>query len=146
MPALDYNNKTADTTHDISAAATKSTAAVEMARAGLVKGLKCVVFITEASAQDFSTNKARAYFEYSTDNGSTYHRAGVGEFKLGASGVLNLQRIEFPVDLDIVPEQNAEGDIQWRVTTDIGSTIANADDFNFQAYLGAGVGAKGTVD
>lgn len=145
MPALDYINKTAETVHDISAATLKSTAAINMGRAGLVKGLYCTVFITAVSAANLSDGDVHAYFEYTTDNGTTWHRAGVGKFVAGSTGIA-LQAITFPVELDIVPEQNAPGDLDWRVTVDIGATEADADDFSFQGWLAGQTGKSGIVN
>lgn len=142
MPAFDYINKAAAVTFDISAAITKSTAAVEMSRAGLVKGLWCVVEVGvggATSAVDLVATgvRLRFTFEYSTDNGSHYRAAGNGEAKISTSGVAH-HFIAFPVTLDIVTEQNAPGDIQWRVTGDFVAVTADADDFDFAAFLTAG--------
>lgn len=148
MPALDFINKTADTAHDISAAILASTVAVNMGRAGLVKNQKFIVFVTAVSAADFtsgSVRRLRFYLEYTTDNGTTYHRAGAAEGIIGDTGI-PLQMVEGACEVDIVPEQNAPGDIDWRITSDITATLADADDFSFQGYLGAPAGAVGVVD
>lgn len=129
---FDYTVATAVTTHDISVNVEQSSAAVELARAGLVKDLACTVFITEVTAQ--AVGLVTFVFEYSTDNGTTYHDAGAGEMTAPATK----KQISFPIGFqDIIPEQNAAADIQWRVSSRIASVIVNADDFSWQAYLGS---------
>lgn len=145
MPALDFINKTVEQDVDISTDILTSSAAVNMGKAGLSKGLYCTVFVTAASVADMASGQVRAYFEYTTDNGTTWHRAGTGEFAAGAAGI-PLQMITFPVELDIVPEQNDGDDIDWRVSVDIGVTEASADDFSFQAYLAGQTGKTGLIN
>lgn len=137
-PALDFINGTAETTVDVSAAATASATAVALGKSGLPNNLYCNVLVTEASAANFQTRQLTFYFEYTTDGGTTYHRAGAGGGKIGIVGVgVPKQGLSFPIGLnDIVTEQNAASDIKWRVTADIGSTLSTTDDFNFQAYIG----------
>ena len=151
MPALDYLQSTAVTTADISADANglKSTAAVNLGRSGFPQNMYCTVVVSEASAADFtsgSTRRLRFRCEYTTDNGTTWHVAGMGDGKSSSAGV-PLQLVTFPVGLtDIVPEQNAASDIDWRVTSDIQATLASADDFDFQGFLGYNAGQYAQVE
>lgn len=151
MPALDNSMATAETAFDIDgSAANVVTAAVNLGRAGLPKNAYCTVLITEASAANFnagSTRSAWAVFEYTTDNGTTYHKAGAGAFKCDANGMPK-QGHTFPVSLDIVPELNNSDDIDWRVNFFLSANFAatNADNFNFQGYLGADTAFTGLVE
>lgn len=147
-PVMDYSNKTADTVHDVSAAATSAAAAVAMGRPGLVSRSKFVVVVTEASAANFdvANHSLKFHFEYSTDNATTWRRSGSVSGKCTNAGGVPKQIVEGSCAIDDVPEQNASADIQWRVVSDIGATLATTDDFQFQAYLGHGVGAAGQVD
>jgi len=143
MPAFDDLAKSALTTHDISAAATQATAGVALGRTGLVEGLSCTVVVgaSDASAAAFP-NGIKFHFEYSTNGGSTWRRAGQGFVSNGAKRIAS-----FPIGFtDIVPEQNADADIDWRVVADIVAVIADADDYSFQAYLTGRQGFSAVID
>jgi hypothetical protein len=129
--ALDYLMKTAETVHDISDNVLKSAVAVNLGKTGLIDKLACTVFITEVSAQ--AVNPVIFNFEYTLDNGANWYRHGSGTVKTVAAKTM----ISFPVGFgDLVPELVPEADIDWRVTSQIPATVANADDFAWQAYLG----------
>lgn len=143
MPAFDDLAKSALTAHDISAAATQATVAQPLGRTGLVEGLSCTVVIgaSDASAVAFP-NGIKFHFEYTTNNGSTWRRGGQGFVASGAKRICS-----FPVGfLDIVPEQNADTDIDWRVVADIVAVIADADDYSFTAYLTGRQGFGAVID
>ncbi len=138
MPALDYINKTEEKTADISAASTVSTNAVENSRAGFAKGEGFTVVVTAASAANMNTDVTRVlnfYLDISLDNGTTYHPIGVAAGQISAAGV-PLQMVWGPVEKDIVPENYVPANIQWRGRADWTNVLADADDFNFQFYLG----------
>lgn len=146
MPAFDNDVKTATVIHDISANVTQASAAVNLGRVGFPEGLTLVVHVTEASLQDFSANGVEVYLEYTTDNGTTYRRAGGLSLEATASGVPT-QLKQAPVGfIDIDPEQHAEADIDFRVVSDIGAVIANADDFSWIAYLTGRMGFPSEQD
>lgn len=138
MPALDFINKTVDKVADISAAASVASAQVEMSRAGLAKAEGVVVTVSVGSAANMDTDVARKltfYFEVSKDNGTTFYRLGAGSGVISAAGV-PVQMLWFPVEQDIVPENYAAANIQWRIVADWTNVLADADDFNFQGWLG----------
>lgn len=140
MPAMDYLNKTATTTHDISASATSSATAIALGRSALPDDLYCTVQITDASVANFTTVTYKARFEYTTDGGTTYREAGAVSMKCGpnTSGV-PLQTRSFPVGyMDIDPEQHTATNIKWRVTMTLSSTVSDADDIDWIAYLSSG--------
>lgn len=141
---LDSNMKVT-VTHDISLNVTQSSSAVALGRVGLPEGATLVVVVesSDTSSANFP-NPVRVYFEYTTDGGTTWRRGGSVELQAGSSG-LPAQVRAAPVGFaDIVPERHASDDIQWRVTSDIGATIASSDDFTYTAYL-AGRGSAGAV-
>ena len=148
MPALDYLQKTASVTHDISASATSSATAVNLGRSGLPTDLYCTVIVTAASAANFTTVTLKARFEYTTDNGTTYREAGSTSMKCGPNTAgVPLQMRTFPIGLtDIVPEQNAAADIDWRVTMTLSATVADADDYDWEAWLSTSAGQPAVID
>ena len=138
MPALDFINKTAETTADVSAGLTASTAAINLGKSALSKGEGVTVLVTEASAANFNTTNARSlrfYFEYTTDNGTIWRRAGVNDGVISAAGI-PIQQLWIPVEHDIPNENFTASDIDWRITADWEEALATTDDFNFQGYLG----------
>lgn len=149
MPAFDNatNSKSAATTFDISAAATQATTAVNLGKQGLPEGSSCTVVISGGSAVAYP-NGLRFHFEYTTDNGNTWHKAGSGAANAlnSAVGVVP-QVVTFPIGLkDIVPDANAEADIDWRVVADITAVIASALDPIFTAYLTGRQGFHGPIN
>lgn len=150
MPALDYLNKTTLTLVDVSnnPGLRHPSAAVEMARAGLVKGQRFTVVVdnTNPSDANFNTRTLTFEFEYSTDNGTTYRRAGAASAKVITDGRVPGQVVQGSCDMDIVVEQNDPAHIQWRVAAVLSSNLNAANDFNFTAYLGAETGFPGIVD
>lgn len=140
MPALDYLNKTASTTHDISASATSSATAVALGRSALPADLYCTVLVTAISVANFTTLTLKARFEYTTDNGTTYRESGSVSMKCGPNTAgVPLQAKSFPVGhLDIDPEQHTATSIKWRVTMTLSSTVSDADDYDWEAYLSHG--------
>lgn len=146
MPALDILNDAPSTIHDISANVTQSTAAVPLGRGALsLLSSGFTVIVTEASAANFGTQQVRVFLEYSTDNGTTWHPAGVCGLASSAAGV-PLQVRSAPSGVDIVPEQNVDTDIDWRATSDVGTVIASADDFTYIVFLGANTGFPADID
>lgn len=144
MPAMDYLNKSAEITFDVTNNTSQSTAAVLMNRHGLVENLKCVAVVTEASAANYSTRTLLARMEYTTDNGTHWRSAGECSMQCGtvAAGGVPLQIHEFPVGvMDITVEQYSAANISWRGTVLLSSTLSTTDTFNVQFYLGATVGA-----
>lgn len=139
MPALDFLNKTATTTHDISASATSSATAVALGRSALPVDLYCTVAITAISVANFTTLTLKARFEYTTD-GTTYHESGSVDMKCGPNTAgVPLQARSFPVGFqDIDPEQHTATNIKWRVTMTLSSTVSDADDYDWVAYLSHG--------
>jgi hypothetical protein len=130
---FDALQRTALTSHDISASATASAVGIALGRTGLVEGLTCSVSVGESDVSAVAfPNPIRCYFEYTTDGGSTWRRGGAGTILNPATKRI----ISFPVGFaDIVPEQNTDANIQWRVTMDITAVIASADDYDFRGYL-----------
>lgn len=140
MPALDFIDKSAETTVDISANVVTNTAAVEMSRAGFALGEGVTVYVTEASAANMNTTNSRslsAALEVSVDNGTTYFKVAERSLSISAAGV-PLQRVWMPVMLDFVPERYTPANIQWRGSVFISEVLASADDFNVQFWLGNG--------
>lgn len=135
MPALDYINKTDETTFDISAGASSTTNAVENGRAGFNVGEGFTAVITALSAANFVDRALNIYLDVSVDNGSTYYPIGVIPMQISASGV-PLQMKWGPVQKDLVPENYNPASIQWRGRAVLTSALADADDFNYQVYLG----------
>lgn len=156
MPVLDNALKTADLEVDVSAMTSDfqlETAAVNLGRAGLSKGEKFSVVVTLASAADLSAGVPyKAVFQYTTDNGTTYHDAGVAEIKSltttdPGDGGVPLQIVEGAVEVDIIPEQNAAADIDWRIAVRATANVATTDNFNIQGYLGGqGLGLSGVIN
>jgi hypothetical protein len=147
MPAFDNSQKSAATTFDISAAATQATTAVNLGKGGLPEGASCTVAITGGSAVAYP-NGLKFHFEYTTDNGTTWRRAGSkSAVALNTAAGVSPQIVTIPIGLnDIVPDANAEADIDWRVVADIVATIASALDPIFTAYLTGRQGFPGPVD
>lgn len=147
MPAFDNSNKSAATTHDISVAATQATVAVNLGKGGLPEGVSCTVVVSTGSAVAYP-NGYKFHFEYTTDNGTTWRRAGSASAAALNSAVgMVAQIVTITVGLkDIVPEVNAGDDIDWRVVGDATATIASALDPIFTAYLGNRQGFPGPVD
>lgn len=140
MPALDFLNKTATVTHDITNSASASATALLLGRSALPDDLYVVVAVTEASIANFTTRTLKAAFEYTTDNGTTYFQGGGGSMTCGpnTSGI-PLQMKAFPVGLlDIDPEQKTAANIKWRVTMTLSSTLSTTDTYDFVAYLHSG--------
>lgn len=140
MPALDYLNKTATNTHDITNSATQSATAVALGRVGLPDDLYCVVAVTDASAANFTTRTLKARFEYTTDGGTTYYEAGACSMDCGPNTTgIPLQVKSFPVGfIDIDPEQKTATNIKWRVTMALSSTLSTTDTYDWVAYLHSG--------
>lgn len=147
MPAFDNNNKSAAVTHDISAAATAASTAVNLGKGALPEGVSCTVAITTGSAVAYP-NGLKFHFEYTTDNGTTWRRAGsASAVAANAASGVPTQLVTITVGLkDLVPEANASDDIDWRVVSDITAVIASALDPVWTAYLGNRQGFPASID
>jgi len=150
-PVLDAALATAETTIDVSAMTSDfqlETVAVNLGQAGLSKGEKFTVVVTEASDADLDAGAPyKAVFQYTTDNGSNWHDAGTTELKtLSAAGVPK-QIVEGAVEVDIVVEQNSAANIDWRIAIRATANVATTDDFNIQGYIGGqGLGLNGIIN
>ena len=98
-------------------------------------GLHLVGVITAASTATDIVN-LRAYFEYTTDAGTTFQRGAVIEFIAGGAGIaIPAQKKSAPIGpLDISPEQEAAGQIRWRVILEWDSSASGSDP-DIEFYL-----------
>lgn len=139
MPAMDVENDTAETTADISAAASVSTAAVNLGLGGLAKAEGFAVAVTAKSDANFNTDVTRKlnfYCEVTVDNGTTWRRVGVIAGRISAAGVPLQGPLWGPIEAETLPELYASADVDWRVTADWTNVLASADDFNFKGWIG----------
>jgi len=122
------------------------TVAVNLGKSGLPRNAYCTVFITEVTDQ--SVGDCIFTFEYTTDNGTTWHAAGAGVIaEAGIKDATALAgRVSFPIGLtDIMPEKHAAASIDWRVRAEIAATVADANDFSFQGYIADHQGYRAPV-
>ncbi len=83
-----------------------------------------------------------AYFEYTTDAGTTWHRGGAAEFVANATDKVPLQKVQGAVGpIDISPEQEASGQIRWRVVLEWDSSVSTSDP-SFEFFLAGDQGIE----
>jgi hypothetical protein len=140
--ALDNDDtvRTAATAIDVSAGTSQTITPVtanpnRIAWPNFPRGLHLVGVVTVASAATDMVSMT-GYFEYTTDAGTTWHRGGLVEFICGGAGVaIPLQKKSGPVGpLDISPEQEAAGQVRWRVVVEWDSSVS-ASDPTIQFFL-----------
>lgn len=133
-------------TTDISAATSKTFTPVtanpdRIAWPNFPKGLYLVGLVTVAStAADIVS--MTAYFEYTTDGGTTWHRGGACEFVANATDKVPLQKVQGAIGLlDISPEAEAAGQIRWRVVLEWDSSTSTSDP-SFEFFLAGDQGIE----
>lgn len=135
MPAFD-STLTVSKVYDISAGGDQASTAVALGKQGLPEFTMLTAVVTDASAQDCSTGVPfRVYFEYTTDNETTWRRGGALTLKASSAGI-PLQVKSCPVGfLEILPVEHAAATIKWRVVVSATAVGAVTDDITVVVYL-----------